>query len=83
MSAGMKKNGELLDDLLTAAIKTGEISYQSNRRALKKIDIQGDPEAGLKEIKLMLTGLDMFVKDLERVYSVAKDVKKRAGATIR
>ena len=77
------KNSELLSVKLKRAVKTGEIPYQANRRALKTLDIQGDGKKGLREVDLMLAGLGMFIEDLEELKNASGGVAKRAVAALR
>jgi hypothetical protein len=77
------RNSDLLQGRLTGAIKSGETPYQASRHALRSLDIEGDGDAGLDEVRLMQRGLVAFVKDLEELKSVAQEVVKRATAAVR
>jgi crotonobetainyl-CoA:carnitine CoA-transferase CaiB-like acyl-CoA transferase len=61
----MKISSRTLRDEMTQIIKTGDIPYQSNRRAVEAFDIYRDDEEGRQELIAMLEGLDVFIMNLE------------------
>lgn len=77
------KNSELLKSRLDVAVKTGEVPYQANKRALIKLDVQDDGEKGMREINLMLASLGLFIEDLEDLNNASRGVAKRALASLR
>ena len=77
------KNSAFLGRKLAIAIRTGDIPYQANRRALRAIGVQRDGMAGLGEIDLMLAGMDMLIDDLEELKRAATAVSARATSVIR
>jgi len=77
------KNSDLLKQKLDIAVKTGEVPYQANRRALKRLDIEDNGDKGLREINLLLAGLGFFIEDLEGLDNASRGVAKRAAAAVR
>jgi len=77
------KNSQLLQGVYETALKTGNVPYKANIRALKAINLQDDGERGLREINLMLAGLRLFIEDLEELKNVSQGVAKRASAVLR
>ncbi len=72
------KSGQVLGGMLDAALKVGETPYQANRRAVKQIDQMHDYDRGLKELDLMLVGLDTFIKKLEGFENAAAGLAQKA-----
>ena len=80
MVCSMKKNGEFLSEMLENALVTGEVPYQANRRAMRAFDVLEDVEKGKQEIETVLTGIDLFIRDLQEVENVAKLVASRSAS---
>jgi hypothetical protein len=79
----MRKNGEMLQEKLTDALKTGEIPYQAAHSAAKSIDWYDDDRQGQKDLNLTVAGLKLFIDDLGDFESVAKAVQRKAIAAVR
>jgi hypothetical protein len=79
----MKTNGQLLQELFETALEEGEVPYQANRAALKELGIFNDMEAGAKNLRATLSGIDSFVATLERFRDGAENVARRALAAVR
>ena len=77
------RNSELLERKLKTTLKTGDVPYKANKRALKRLDIEDDGERGIREIDLMDAGLRLFIEDLEDLGYAARGVVKRALASLR
>ena len=75
----MKKNGEMLQEKLKDALKTGEIPYQAAHSAAKSIDWFDDEKKGTKDLNLTVAGIKMFIKDLGDFEIAAKNVQRRAA----
>lgn len=78
----MKKNGEMLAEMLERALELGEVPYQANRRALHQFDVLENKERGLRELSIVSNGIDIFVRDLEGFKDAARDVARAAVAAI-
>lgn len=65
------------------AADIGEVPYQANLRALKAIDIKADEEAGRAEVRLMLSGLDYLIDELESFKDAANKIGNQATAVVR
>jgi hypothetical protein len=76
----MKKNGEVLAEMLENAVVTGEVPYQANRRAMRAFDVLEDVDKGNSEIEVVLNGIDEFVNDLQEVGNAARNVASRASS---
>jgi len=76
-------SGEWLLDYFQAAVKAGEVPYQSNRNAVKEFDIFQDGVAGRKELRATLKGIDLFIEALEEFQYAAEAVARRATSIIR
>lgn len=79
----MKTNGEVLAEAFEKAVRDGEVPYQANRRAAKQIDILGNDADGLRELAVMLSGMDVFIADLEAFQRGAEVVAKQSVASVR
>ena len=77
------RNSQILQQKLDVAIKTGEIPYQANRRAMMSLDVRDDGDKGMREVNLMLVGLDLFIEDLEVLRNASRGVAKRSIAALR
>lgn len=77
------RNSEILQGKLKTVVKTGEVPYQANKRALKRLDIQNDGEKGMREVNLLLAGIGLFIEDLEDLSEASRGVAKKALASIR
>jgi hypothetical protein len=73
-----KTNGQVLEEKLSEALKTGELPYQANRRAMSLIDQTHDDRRGLKELNVMLAGMGLFISDLEGFGNAARELAKKA-----
>jgi hypothetical protein len=78
----MKENGEILTGILERALELGEVPYQANRRALRAFDVLGDRDKGLRELNIVVNGIDIFVRELEGFENAARDVARNAVAAI-
>ena len=78
----MKKNGEMLSEILERAFDLGEVPYQANRRALNEFDVLENKNKGLRELSIETNGIDIFVKELEDFKDAARDVARAAVAAI-
>lgn len=78
-----KRNSELIENSLNKAMKTGEIPYQANRRAVKALDIENNFLRGDKELKIFLTSISIFTKDLEVLANVAESAIRGYSSGIR
>ena len=78
----MKKNGEMLSEILERAFDLGEVPYQANRRALNEFDVLENKNKGLRELSIVTNGIDIFVKELEDFKDAARDVARAAVAAI-
>ena len=76
-------NSEMLSKKLAAALKSGDVPYRANRRAMRALDVMDDEEKGLPELDLMLVSTNVFVDDLEDVENAARGVVKRSLAAVR
>jgi hypothetical protein len=65
------------------SVSVGEGPYQANLKALKLLDIKNDAEKGEKELKLAISGIDSWIKELEVYRDAAKEVAKKGTATLR
>jgi len=79
----MVTNGQVLEDLLTEALKTGEIPYQATLTAAKELDWYQEEVKGDQQLNLALAGIDMFITDLEALERGAKEVQRRSAAAVR
>ena len=79
----MRKNGEMLHEKLTDALKTGEIPYQAAHSAAKAIDWYDDEKKGQKDLNLTVAGLKLFIADLGDFEGAAKAVQRKAVAAVR
>ena len=77
------KNSELLKQKLKRAVKTGEVPYQANKRALRRLDIEDNGLKGMREVNLLLASLGLFIEDLEDLSNASRGVAKRAVAALR
>ena len=77
------KNGEMLQEKLNEALKTGEIPYQAAHSAVRSIDWNDDDKKGMKDLNLIVAGIKMFIDDLGGLEIAAKDVQRRALASVR
>ena len=78
----MKKNGEMLQEKLDGALKTGEIPYQAAHSATKSIDWSADAKKGEKDLNLAVAGIKMFIEDLGDFEIAAKNVQRKAAASV-
>lgn len=78
----MKKDGEKLLEILEKALELGEVPYQANRRALRAFDILDDREKGMRELTILINGIDIFIRDLEDFNDAARDVARDAVAAV-
>ena len=76
------KNGETLSEMLEKAVLTGEVPYQTNRRAIRTFDVLEDVDKGSEELDVLLNGLDAFISDLEEVENVARSVAKHTASYV-
>jgi hypothetical protein len=76
-------NGQILEDLLKKIVKIGEMPYQANRKALQKIDIFYDDEAGRQYLVSMRSGLDAFIRGMEGFKYEATSYSRKARNSIR
>jgi len=76
-------NGQILEDLLKKVVKVGETPYQANRKALQKIDIFYDDEAGKQYLISMMSGLDAFIRAMEGFKYEATNYSRKARSAIR
>lgn len=79
----MIKNGEMLREKLGDALKTGEIPYQAAHSAAKAIDWNDDEAKGEKSLNLTVAGIKMFIDDLGDFEIAAKNVQRKASASVR
>ena len=77
------RNSDFLQNLLSKAVKDGEVPYQASRHALRVLDVDDDGDAGMDEVGLMQRGLKKFIADLKELRSAAQGVTKRATAAVR
>jgi len=78
-----KRNSELIENGINKAIRTGEIPYQANRKAVKALDIENNFIKGDRELKVFLTSIGVFTKDLEGLANVAESVGRGLSSGIR
>jgi len=78
----MKKNGEILADMLSGALAAGEIPYQANRRAIEAVDIQGDRNAAARELRTVLNGAGLFMQDLKELEDAARQFARKCAAAV-
>ena len=79
----VKRNGQVLHEKLTDALKTGEIPYQAAHAASRAVDWYDDAKKAQKELNVMVAGIDLFVSDLGDLESAAKSIQKNATAVVR
>jgi hypothetical protein len=72
-----------LDGKLKSVADIGEVPYQANLRALKAIDIKSNRKVGEAEVKLMLSGLDYLIDELELFRDASKRIGNQATAVVR
>ena len=77
------KNGEMLSKILERAFDLGEVPYQANRRALNEFDVLENKNKGLRELSIVVNGIDVFIGELEGFKDAARDVARAAIAAIR
>lgn len=78
-----KTNSELIENSLIRAIKTGEVPYRANRKAVKLLDIDNNFPKGDKELKVFLTSVNGFIKDLEGLSNVSQSVIRGLSSGVR
>lgn len=78
-----KTNGQLLEDLLEAAVVAGELPYQSNREAIRSLDILSKMDEGRAKLNDTIGGIEDFIRKLEELKNVAQNVSRSAAAIIR
>jgi hypothetical protein len=69
------RNSDILQKKFDRAMKTGEVPYQANRRALKVLDILNDGEGGLQDMDIMRRGLKMLIDDLNTLGAVSRKLQ--------
>ena len=72
-----------LDGKYKEVASIGEVPYQANLRALKALDIKSDRKTGLAEVKLMVSGLNYLIDELESLRDASKEIGNRAAAIVR
>ena len=77
------KNGEILSGILEEAFDLGEVPYQANRNALNEFDVLENRVKGLKELSMVTSGIDVFIKKLEDFKDAARDIARASVATLR
>lgn len=78
----MRTNGETLSEMLENALLTGEVPYQANRKAMRAFDVMEDVDEGSRELEITLNGVDKFIRDLQEVENVARDIAKHASSIL-
>ena len=76
------KNGEMLQEKLDDALKTGEIPYQAAHSAVDSIDWSADGKQGQKDLNLAVAGIKMFIDDLGDFEIAAKAVQRKAASSV-
>lgn len=77
------RNSEVLQKKFDQVVRTGEVPYQANRRALRTLDIENDGEGGLREVDLTLSGLGILIRDLADLRKTATQLQTGSVAQSR
>lgn len=75
--------GRDLSKIFKRVLEAGEVPYQENRKALTHIDIYLDDISGKDDLRVMIQGLDDFIRLLEVLKSEAKSYSRTLRDTIR
>lgn len=78
----MKKNGDVLMEILEEAANVSEVPYQANRRAVKALDVDRDFGIGVKELAVVSNGVGPTIAKLEELKNAAKNVARKYAAVL-
>ena len=78
-----RTNGQILQDALEDAVQEGERPYAAARACVEACDITRNPDDGVRELRSLLSGLDLFATKLERFRNGAEILASKAGAAVR
>lgn len=77
------RNSDVLQKKFDRVVRTGEVPYQANRRALRLLDIEDEGESGLSEVLTTQKGLANLITELNGLYRLARKLKGQSESQSR